>query len=107
MFYTILLQKVYQQEIKTNLSSEHVATVQEACDLFVFITYAEPGVEQQNAGISWKGSICYGDDWNIGMGAKNGKGYRVGINSWISSDFACAKVSTKSVQWSIKVLAYP
>ena len=49
MFYTILLQKVYQKEIKTNLSSEHVATVQEACDLFVFITWNENIAKIANA----------------------------------------------------------
>ena len=70
-------------------------------DLFVFITHLEPQVmsreDQQSIGVSWKGSVCYNDDWNIDMGVANGKGYRVGINSWVTSDLACAEVSCRHV----------
>ena len=31
------------------------------------------------------------------MGVANGKGYRVGINSWVTSDLACAEVSSRDV----------
>ena len=68
-------------------------------DLFVFITHLESqvGHDQQSIGVSWKGSVCYNNDWNIDMGVANGKGYRVGINSWVTSDLACAEVSSRDV----------
>ena len=68
-------------------------------DLFVFITHLESqvGHDQQSIGVSWKGSVCYNDDWDIDVGVANGKGYRVGINSWVTSDLACAEVSSRDV----------
>ena len=46
-------------------------------------------------GTAWRGSVCAEDNANVNGGTANGKGYRTSINSWVSTDFACAEVRHK------------
>ena len=57
----------------------------EDADVFVYITHLEPpsGGGSFTVGIAWVGTVCYSD---------YSKGYRVSINSWVSSDLGLSRV---------------
>ena len=63
-------------------------------NLFVFITHLTPpsGGGSFTVGIAWGGSVCYQDNWNVNGGTNNGKGFRISINSWVSSDLGLSEV---------------
>ena len=63
-------------------------------NLFVFITYLTPpsGGGSFTVGIAWGGTVCFPDDANINGGTSNGKGFRISINSWVSSDLGLSEV---------------
>ena len=63
-------------------------------NLFVFITHLNPpsGGGSFTVGIAWGGVVCYPDNINVNGGTNNGKGFRISINSWVSSDMALSEV---------------
>ena len=63
-------------------------------NLFVFITHLNPpsGGGSFTVGIAWGGVVCYPDNINVNGGTNNGKGFRISINSWVSSDLALSEV---------------
>ena len=73
---------------------DHVVNEPTSPDLFVFITHLIPPNSGGAfmVGTAWRGSVCAEDNANVNGGTANGKGYRTSINSWVSTDFACAEV---------------
>jgi len=89
--------KAYDGAITTNdltVLGPHVDTNEsEDPNLFVFITHLNPpsGGGSFTVGIAWGGVVCYPDNINVNGGTNNGKGFRISINSWVSSDLALSE----------------
>ena len=64
-------------------------------NLFVFITHLTPPGGFFTVGIAWEGTVCTPDNANINGGTNNGKGFRISINSWVSSDLGLSEVKEK------------
>ena len=62
--------------------------------MFVYITHLTPpsGGGSFTVGIAWVGSLCYSNTMSVNGGSNNGKGFRVSINSWVSSDLGLSRV---------------
>merc|ERR1712051_718512 len=62
-------------------------------DAFVYITWVTPpsGGGSFTVGIAWVGSVCYTNNLSVNGGTNNGKGFRVSINSWVSSDLGLSR----------------
>ena len=71
----------------------------EDADVFVYITHLTPpsGGGSFTVGIAWVGTVCYSDSW--------GKGYRVSINSWVSSDLGLSRVRYTLLNYLNSLLA--
>jgi len=62
-------------------------------NLFVFITHLTPpsGGGSFTVGIAWGGTVCTPDSDNVNGGTDNGKGFRISINSWVTSDLGLSE----------------
>ena len=79
----------------SSILGRHVDTNEsEDPNLFVFITHLTPpsGGGTFTVGIAWGGTVCIPDNANINGGSNNGKGFRISINSWVSSDLGLSEV---------------
>jgi len=87
----------YNNAITTNdltTLGPHVDTNEsEDPNLFVFITHLTPpsGGGSFTVGIAWGGVVCVPDGANMNGGTNNGKGFRISINSWVSSDLGLSE----------------
>jgi hypothetical protein len=97
MCITVTSIEPYSGPITTNsLDSlvDYVSNVEpEDADAFVYITHLTPpsGGGSFTVGIAWVGSICWTNAYSINGGTNNGKGFKVSINSWVSSDLGLSK----------------
>ena len=79
-----------------SIAGAHVDTNEsEDPNVFVFVTHLTPpsGGGSFTVGIAWRGTVCTPDDANVNGGTNNGKGFRISINSWVSSDLGLAEVN--------------
>ena len=75
--------------------------------MFVYITHLTPpsGGGSFTVGIAWVGSLCYSNTMSVNGGSNNGKGFRVSINSWVSSDLGLSRVRYTLVNYMNSLLA--
>ena len=87
---------------------DHVAYDEpENADVFVYITHLTPpsGGGSFTVGIAWVGSLCYSNTMSVNGGSNNGKGFRVSINSWVSSDIGLSRVRYTLLNYMNSLLA--
>ena len=82
-------------------------TEPEDADAFVYITHLTPpsGGGSFTVGIAWVGSVCYTNNLSVNGGTNNGKGFRVSINSWVSSDIGLSRVRYTLLNYLNSLLA--
>ena len=70
----------------------------EDADAFVYITHLTPpsGGGSFVVGIAWVGTVCY---------SYGGRGYKVSINSWVSSDMGLSRVRYTLLNYLNSLLA--
>ena len=74
---------------------DYVSNVEtENADVFVYITHLTPpsGGGSFTVGIGWLGTVCFTNNLSVNGVSNNGKGFRVSINSWVSSDLGLSRV---------------
>ena len=75
--------------------------------MFVYITHLTPpsGGGSFTVGIAWVGTVCFTNSISINGGTNNGKGFRVSINSWVSSDLGLSRVRYTLLNYLNSLLA--